>query len=84
MLLAVWDCQQHWLGTFSGRLPRAPAGKGRVLFDLPSGRDDLADILHALQLQGIGNLSYGPDEFWRDHPRLDKLRPAVSVQSEAR
>lgn len=76
--------QQRWLGRFNRNLPAAPVGRGAVVFDLPADHRDIAGILYALQLQGIGNLSYGPDDFRRGRPSLDALRPVISGQSEAK
>lgn len=61
-----------------------PPGRAAMVFEL-SGRDPgLVDSLRALQLNGVADLSYDPDDFLRNAPALERVRTVMSLQSQPR
>ncbi len=47
----------------------------------PIPEKEIASTMNRLQRQGALNFGYYPDDFHADHPRLEMIKPAFSVQS---
>ncbi|HZP87724.1 MAG TPA: poly-beta-1,6-N-acetyl-D-glucosamine N-deacetylase PgaB [Burkholderiales bacterium] len=63
---------------------KAPAGKAALVVELDGAEPAIDRTLHALQLQGIADLAFAPDDFLHDRPALEAVRPVVSLQSRPR
>lgn len=78
-----------WYRTLVARVAAAsPHALDHTLFELathdwrtgqPITDEDVDARVQLLQLQGVRHLGYYPDDFIHDHPRLEAVRPAVSI-----
>lgn len=65
-------------GTFSHR----PLAATAVIFEVRNAGASTLQALKDLQLGGIADLAYAPDDWRHDRPPLRRLRPIMSLQGE--
>lgn len=79
---------QRWLTELVQRVADVPGGLDRTVFEIQT-RDwrtgaalpgaTIEQHLRALQRAGARSIGYYPDDFLRDHPPLESVRPTISV-----
>jgi biofilm PGA synthesis lipoprotein PgaB len=79
---------QRWLTELVQRVADVPGGLERTVFEIQT-RDwrtgaalpgaTIEQHLRALQRAGARSIGYYPDDFLRDHPPLESVRPTISV-----
>ncbi len=78
-----------WLDSIVDTVARRPGALDRTVFELQAkdwrqpgapavASETLAGWMRRLQLRGARNFGHYPDNFVRDEPRLDVIRPALS------
>lgn len=81
---------RDWLIGLTDKALAHQLGKNKALFELqtrdwrtqqPLDSTLLAEQMVMLQLAGMLNLGYYPDDFLRNHPRIEIIKPAISLQS---
>ena len=81
---------QRWLQDVVSAVARLPQGLQRSVFELQSvdwrnGRDIdsrlMAEKMRTLQLTGALSFGYYPDDFLRNHPQLDVIKPYFSLET---
>lgn len=68
----------------AARVAAQRPGRAATVFELSSRDPGLIDSLRALQLSGVADLAYSPDDFLRNTPALERVRTVMSLQSQPR
>lgn len=79
-----------WLNLLVEKVARIPGAMDKTVFELqsvdwnrqaPVSTAMLAGQMRQLQIGGALNFGYYPDDFFKDQPALDLIRPAISLKN---
>jgi biofilm PGA synthesis lipoprotein PgaB len=82
---------ERWLDSLLERVKQHPGALDKVVFELqatdwrsprPVDSNVIARAMRRLQLGGALNFGYYPDDFVRNHPTLELVKPALSLAAD--
>jgi biofilm PGA synthesis lipoprotein PgaB len=82
------DDTAHWYRDLVARVKAIPGAMDHTLFELashdwrsdqPISETQIGDRIEWLQAQGVHHIGYYPDDFIKNRPRLEAIRPSISV-----
>jgi poly-beta-1,6-N-acetyl-D-glucosamine N-deacetylase len=82
------DDTARWYRDLVARVKAVPGAMDHSLFELAShdwrgdqviSEQQMADRIELLQVQGVRHIGYYPDDFIKNQPRLEAIRPSISI-----
>jgi poly-beta-1,6-N-acetyl-D-glucosamine N-deacetylase len=82
------DDTAHWYRDLVARVNAIPGATDHTLFELathdwrsdqPISEAEISKRIRLLQVEGVRHLGYYPDDFIKNQPRLEVIRPSISI-----